>query len=146
MDNEYFEEEVRPEKIMVVMVRPGEYARIEEIGTTLEDLQEAVGGFIETYYPFDYNDDGTMEVIVCNDEGKISGMPLNRAILDDEGRIMDVIAGPFFICDSGTENFESLDQERLDKYVNMFRFPEVFYRDSKGNIFAESYHPTETER
>ena len=67
------------EKIKVVLVEPGKLARVAEIGTELEDLQRAVQGLIETYYPFEEE-----VCIVCNDEGKINGMKLNRAIYDPE--------------------------------------------------------------
>lgn len=49
------------QKITVVMVEPGKVARTAEIGTSLADLQRAVGGMIETYYPFEEE-----VCIVCN--------------------------------------------------------------------------------
>ena len=48
-------------RIRVVYVEPGRIAREAEIGTELSDLQAAVGGFIETYYPFEEE-----VCIVCN--------------------------------------------------------------------------------
>ena len=36
--------------------------------------------------------------IVCNEEGKLMRLPPSRAITDEDGRVMDVIAGLFFIC------------------------------------------------
>ena len=36
----------------VVMVEPGQYARIEEMNTGLESLQKAVGGLIDCAYPW----------------------------------------------------------------------------------------------
>ena len=56
-------------KIKVVMCEPGRKARVAEIGTELEELQRAVGGMIEAYYPFE-----EQVCIVCNDEGKFNGM------------------------------------------------------------------------
>ena len=47
----------------VVYVEPGKPAVEKEIGSKLEDLQEAVGGLIECIYA---HNDGT--VIVGNDE------------------------------------------------------------------------------
>ena len=70
----------------VVYVEPGKPAVEKEIGTKLEDLQEAVGGLIECVYPH-----GDRTVLVCNDEGKLLGMEGNRRL--DNGSI---IAGPFF--------------------------------------------------
>ena len=51
------------------------------------------GGLIDEYMPFE--DD---VALVCNDEGKMLGLPLNRAIEGEDGKIMDVICGDFFIC------------------------------------------------
>ncbi|MBQ6088546.1 MAG: DUF3846 domain-containing protein, partial [Firmicutes bacterium] len=73
----------------VLICEPGMLARAAEIGTSLEDLQRAVGGLIQAVYPFD-----DPVAIVCNDEGKINGMPLNRALRDDKGNVYDIIAGP----------------------------------------------------
>lgn len=136
MMEEESKEEVREEKIRVVIVEPGKYAREAEIGTELSDLQEVCEGWIQTYYPFE-----EMVCIVCNDEGKINGMPLNRGIRDEEtGEIIDIIAGPFFICDCSTENFGSLSQEQVDRYLEQFRKPERFYRLGE-EIVAVPYEP-----
>ena len=81
-------------KITVVLVEPGKLARIAQIGTSLSELQAAVDGNIETFYPYE-----EQVCIVCDDEGKICGKPLNRAIYNEDGTIMDIMAGTFFICD-----------------------------------------------
>ena len=44
---------VQSPTIQVVLVEPGKLARIAEVGTTLEAMQQAVGGDIEAYYPFE---------------------------------------------------------------------------------------------
>lgn len=130
------EEEIKNETIRVVVVEPGKYAREAEIGTELSDLQEVCGGWIQTYYPFE-----EMVCIVCNDEGKLIGMPLNRGIKDEKtGELIEIIAGPFFICDCSTENFGSLSQEQVERYLEKFKNPERFYRmDEK--IVAVPYEP-----
>ena len=126
------------EKIRVVYCEPGKTAKIAEIGTSLADLQQAVGGFIEPYYPFE-----EAVCIVCNDEGKFNGMRPNRAVRNEDGRIEDIIFGPFFICDCSTENFGSLSDEQLQRYAEQFRYPEHFFRDiNDGEIKAVRYDPT----
>ena len=35
--------------------------------------------------------------LICNEEGKFLGLPLNRALRDDTGEIYDIIAGNFLI-------------------------------------------------
>lgn len=121
--------------ITVVMLEPGKAARTAEIGTSLEDLQQAVGGMIETYYPFEEE-----VCIVCNDEGKLNGMSPCRAVYDPEGRMMDIIFGPCFICDCSGENFGSLSQDQIRRYTEQFRNPEHYFKIG-GEIRAVPYEP-----
>jgi len=127
--------------IRVVLVEPGKLARIAQIGTTLEAMQQAVGGDIEAYSPFE-----EQVCIVCNGEGKINGLPLNRAIRDaDTGDIADIIAGTFFICDCSGESFGSLSKEQQKRYLEKYRFPERFFRTRDG-IESVPYKPQNRER
>ena len=129
-------EQKATETIRVLMVEPEKLAYEKEIGTELKDLQMAVGGFIEPYYPFEET-----VCIVCNDEGKFNGMAPNRAVYDDQGKIQDIIFGPFFICDCSTEEFKSLTDEQMEKYKEMFLQPEHFcFLD--GEIRAEKFTPS----
>lgn len=66
------------EKISVVLVEPNKYPEVVEIEDTLEAMQKIVGGCIEQYMPFDDE-----VAIICNDEGKLNGLPLNRAIYSE---------------------------------------------------------------
>ncbi|MGN0394843.1 MAG: DUF3846 domain-containing protein [Coprococcus sp.] len=81
------------EKIEVIFVQPMKPPEIRQISDELSAMQELVGGYIEEYMPF--KDD---VAIVCNEEGKINGMQLNRGIYGEDGQLMDIIAGPFFYC------------------------------------------------
>ena len=58
---------------------------------------------------------------VCNDSGKVDGLPLNRCIED-----YDVIAGNFFICGFSGEEFCSLTDKQFRYYEKLFRDPELF--------------------
>ena len=120
--------EVPPKKetMTVVMLHPGKPAVIAEIGRSLNDLQAAVGGTVEQYSPFE-----DPVSLLCNEDGKILGLPLNRAIYDESGNVLDIIAGPCFICGYGTENFDSLSPAMQQKYLNLFRNPEVISYDPK---------------
>lgn len=134
-----FDPELAPAKpetrIKVVMIQPGEIAKVTEIGNTLEELQRAVGGYIEAFYPFEEE-----VCIVCNDEGKFNGMAPNRAVYGEGKKIMDIIFGPFFICDCSGENFGSLSKEQLEKYSKLFQYPEHFLRNGR-DIMAIPYKP-----
>ena len=132
---------VQAPTIRVVLVEPGKLARIAEVGTTLDAMQQTVGGDIEAYYPFE-----EQVCIVCNDEGKISGLPLNRAIRDaNTGDIADIIAGTFFICACSGESFGSLSKEQQKRYLEKYRLPERFFR-SRDGIESAPYKPQNRER
>lgn len=105
----------------VVLVEPGKEARLAEIGADLKSLQAAVGGYIEAAYFFD----GPV-ALICNEEGKIYGLPYNRAVRDEAGKVQDIIAGPFFVCGLGEDDFCSLPPELQAKYLDMFKYPEKF--------------------
>ena len=104
-------------------MEPGQYARMTTIGSSLEDMQKVVGGYIQEA-PF-FRDPVTL---VCNEEGKISGLPLNRAIRDDDGKIIDVVAGTFFICGAEGDHFSSIPKELQKKYEEKFKKPEAFLK------------------
>ena len=110
--------------IHVILCEPGQKARITTIENQLESLQTAVGGYIEAIYPFT-----DPVAIVCNEEGKLNGMALNRALRDDAGQIQDILAGPFLIVGLGKEDFVSLTKELQAKYSRMFELPEMFFWD-----------------
>ena len=111
------------ETISVLRVEPGKHPEAVEVGTELEDLQAAVGGDIEVVYPFD-DEVG----LVVNEEGKINGMDLNRALKDDKGNVYDVIAGPFLVVGLTEESFGSLTQDQMQHYEEVFHQPEAFVK------------------
>ena len=65
-------------QIRVLLVQPGKYPKEIKIDGSLESMQSVVGGDIEEYMPFDDE-----VAIICNEEGKLLGLPLNRAIYDE---------------------------------------------------------------
>lgn len=121
--------------IRVVYVEPNKFARVIDLGTTLEEMQAAVGGDIEQFCPFDEK-----VAIVCNDEGKYNGMVPNRAVYGEDGEMMDIIFGAFFICDCSGEEFGSLSDEQIKRYTDKFRNPEHFFMSGK-KIVAVPYKP-----
>ena len=54
-------------------------------------------------------------------------MELNRALRDDNGRVYDIIAGPFLICGLDGERFGSLPDELISKFSEQFKQPEMFF-------------------
>ena len=111
----------------ILVVKPLEEPLETEIDGTLESMQKTVGGCIEAIYPFEEND----IALVCNDEGKINGLPLNRAIKDQNGEIYDIIAGTFFLCSApaDSDSFESLSKEKIQKYKERFKNIELYIKN-----------------
>ena len=229
-------------EMTVVLLEPGKMARVATIDSSLEGMQKVVGGLIEPFYPFD-----EPVCIICNEEGKLNSMPLNRAIYaepeeidmsyselrsqfykaEEEGKhisgyvvfsqdsfkdpysevsrtyvissdnkafqagmggysiygycldgtdpcvrldrymavehggadgwkiercymksdarqMIDIIAGPCFICDCSGEDFGSLTAEQLQKYTEQFKYPEHFFRVG-GEIKAVPYPPEKNQ-
>lgn len=116
-------------KIKVILVETMEPPRTIEINDSLASMQEVVGGMIEEYMP--YKDD---VALICNEEGKMNGMPLNRAIKNENGMLMDIIAGPFFIAYAPieSEKFLSLPDDLEKKYMKKFEKPERFIHTDFG--------------
>lgn len=104
----------------VVYVEPNKVPYVTEIEHTLAAEQKAVGGFIEPIY----NDDGTT-CLIGNEEAKLIGMEGNRRIFDGS----QIIAGPFFVCGLTEDDFRSLTDEEVDKYMDMFAEPEQISQD-----------------
>jgi hypothetical protein len=115
------------EKIKVVLVKPSQKPQIVDIGSSLKDMQKTVDGLIEVIMPFDDE-----VALVCNEEGKINGLELNRALKGSDGELSDIIAGNFFICSSEGEDLSSLSDEQAKRYCDMFKYPERFYKTAHG--------------
>lgn len=108
----------------VVYIQAGQRPEVMDIGGSLKDMQKLVGGYIETTHPF--NDTA---VIVCNEEGKINGLPLNRGLMHPEtGELYEIIAGNFFICDAppDSDDFKGLSDKQVEIYMEQFECPESF--------------------
>lgn len=129
------------ETISILLIQPGKYPKTVEIEDSLEAMQAVVGGDIEEYMPFEDE-----VAIICNEEGKVNGLPLNRAVYDSEHQMIEIMAGDFFICHApfASEKFQSLPPDLAKKYSEMFRYPEQFVRTDKG-ITAIPYKPKEKD-
>lgn len=117
----------KDETMKVVLLEPGKMARIVEMEATLKEMQRIVGGGIEPLYCFDEE-----VCLICNCEGKVDVLPLNRAVYGRHGEMLDIIAGTAFICDCRGESFASLSDEQLARYKKQFRYPERFIRTESG--------------
>lgn len=84
-------------QILVLVKRPGEPAVVEPcFDNTLEAFQNAVGGYIEVFPIAD------KIVCICNEEGKLMGLPHNINILGED------LVGTLVICGTKGDEFASL--------------------------------------
>ena len=99
----------------MVLCEPGKVARIAEIGNTLEQLQAAVKGDIEAFYPFEEE-----VCIVCNEEGKFNGCAPNRAVYGENKEMLDII----WTISANTTNWIPLSKEYRITIVEKILFPQ----------------------
>lgn len=99
------------DKIKALVVEPYKEPYEVLLDNSLKSKQKIVGGLIEYCYLLD--DDSV--ALICNDEGKILGLPFNREIG------YDVICGNFIIIgDDGSGMDLSLTDEQITKYKERF--------------------------
>ena len=109
--------------LSVLKIAPGQYPQQVEIDNDLKALQQAVGGSIGASYPFE-----DPVAIVYNDDGKLMGLPLNRALRDENGQMYDAVSGTFLVVGLGEKDFASLPPEMSQKYEQLFHQPEAFLK------------------
>lgn len=110
----------------VLIVKPGEKPRIAEIKSSLEAMQQVVGGHIQAIFPFE-----DPVALICHEEGKLLGFPLNRGLFhQDTGELYDIVAGTFFLCAVPPESdrFEGLSEAQLATCKKRFQNPETFLK------------------
>ena len=86
----------------VLYKKPGEAPEIREVENDLKPLQELVGGYIETVKVGDV-------VIICNEEGKLKGLPINFFV--NANGYIDAIVGPAIFCRSEGFDFTDIKDE-----------------------------------
>lgn len=125
--------------LSVLVVEPQKKPYAKEIGGDLKSLQHEVGGYIQAVYPF-----REPVALICNEEGKLSGKALNRALRDESGQIYDVVAGTFLIAGLGKEDFISLTPEQMEHFMQYFQTPEQF-RMANGKILVSPMRDERSE-
>lgn len=119
----------------IIVVEPRKTPAVREIDPGLEAMQKIVGGSIEAVYPFE-----EPVALICNEDGKLLNLPLNRALRDEEGTVYDIISGTFFLCAAppDSDRFESLSDQQVKTYMEYFAVPEMFLNVG-GDLFVLPY-------
>lgn len=119
----------------VLLLEPGRPPEQREIDSSLKSMQSLVGGFIQAVYPF-----SDPVALICNEEGKLMGLPYNRALCYPEtGEVYDIVSGPCFLCGAppDSDHFTSLTPEQLGYYTKQFQCPEFFLKTNEGLMFLK---------
>ena len=121
--------------MQVVVVEPKKKPVVQDIDSGLESMQRIVGGSIQAIYPFE-----EPVALICNEEGKLLNLPLNRALRDDEGNVYDIISGTFFLCAAppDSDHFAGLTDQQVKTYLEQFSMPEMFLNVG-GELFVLPY-------
>ena len=109
--------------ITVLVVEPKKAPYLKEIIPELNVLQDEVGGYIQVVYPWK-----EPVALICDDDAKLKGKDLNRALRDEEGQIYDVVAGTFLLVGISEDDFTSLDSDLVHQFTKLFELPEIFIR------------------
>ena len=112
---------ISKETLKILVVEPMKPPTVQEIDGNLESMQRIVGGDIEAVYPFD-----DPVVLVCHGEGKLLGLPMNRALTDESGVPYDIVCGTFFVVGIGDADFTSLTEQQIEKYRKKYANEMVF--------------------
>ena len=104
------------QKLRVLVVEPGQPPAVQEIDGSLESMQRLVGGYIQAVYPFD-----DPVALICNEEGKLLGLPMNRTLRDERGVPYDIVCGTFFLAGIVEDDFASLTDRQIEKYTDYYR-------------------------
>ena len=104
------------------MVEPGKVPYETEIEGGYKNIQKALDcDIFQATYPFE-----DMVAVLIDDESKLNGKPLNRALYDADGEMYDILAGKFMIVGLGEEDFTDLSPELMEKFKERFKHPESF--------------------
>lgn len=108
----------RKTNMKIMVVEPNKRPYVKDIDGTTEELREIVGGDLEISVPF-IND---MYVhLVCVENGKINGEPLNRPLNKRRGKGNDIIAGTFCLFNASEEgDIIDLTDRQIRTYKQKF--------------------------
>lgn len=106
--------------LRVVLVEPGKAARVAEIDGSLEGMQKTVSGYIQAVYPFEET-----VCLVCNEEGKLQGLPLTAPCGMKTIASMILWREPFCVRLQYGE-LQELSEEQLKRYTEKYKRPERF--------------------
>ena len=110
-----------------IVIKPGKYARIEDIDPTYSTLRSLVGGNIEMTYPFE----DEYLAVISNEEAKLLDFPPNRAARRTDGTVADIYCGTMVVVALAPEGeYRDLTKREAKTVMKMWGSPED--KDSWG--------------
>ena len=107
-----------------------EAARTYAVSSNNKAFQPNMGGYSIYASALDGSDPMIrLEGYMQSEKGGKDGWKIERCYMkNDEKEMIDVIFGPFFICDCSGPNYGSLNQEQIDRFMKQFENPERLIR------------------
>ena len=110
--------------VVAMLLQPGKEAELISIKPSFQKIEELVGGLADITWPINER-----FCIAVNDTGKLDGLPLNRALRDKGGRIVDIYAGDIVILGCGKRGgFVDLEEDEIGKLFKRFGKPEFGWK------------------
>ena len=117
-------------------------ARTYAVSSNNKAFQPNMGGYSIYASSLDGSDPMVrLEGYMRSEKGGEYGWKIERCYMKStEREMLDVIFGPFFICDCSGANYGSLNQEQIDRYMKQFENPERLIR-MYGTLMSVPYKP-----
>ena len=104
-----------------IIIKPGKFARIEDIDPTYTELRTLVGGNIEMTYPFE----DEYLAVISNEESKLLDLPPNRAVRRNDGSVADIYCGTMVVVALAPEGeYRDLTKREAKTVLQMWGTPE----------------------
>ena len=104
-----------------IVIKPGKFARIEDIDPTYSTLRSLVGGNIEMTYPFE----DEYLAVISNEESKLLDLPPNRATRRTDGTVADIYCGTMVVVALAPEGeYRDLTKREAKTVLQMWGTPE----------------------
>lgn len=119
-----------------------ETARTYAVSSNNKAFQPNMGGYSIYASALDGSDPMIrLEGYMQSEKGGKDGWKIERCYMKSaEKEMIDVIFGPFFICDCSGANYGSLNQEQIDRFMKQFENPERLIR-MNGTLMSVPYKP-----